>query len=388
MTQSGRGTIDPVVPGSLLAPFRSAPTVISPGSGNLSGKIVYGFRSLLMAESAPDIGQDDVALLAEASRGYERLRDEIGTVIIGQDQIVRTLLAAIFSEGHVLIIGVPGLAKTLLVKTLGQALGWRFRRLQFTPDMMPADIIGMELLQEDVATGQRAMKFVPGPIFANIILADEINRAPPKTQSALLEAMQEYNITSMGQGHALEKPFIVVATQNPIEQEGTYPLPEAQLDRFMFSLWMDYPEAADEERIVLETTAPQQAAAEVVFSKEQMLAFQALVRRLPVSQHVVSYAVAIARATRPRGAAPTDFAQDYVEWGAGTRAAQHMVLAGKALAVLDGTPTVTTDHLRQIAPVVLRHRVLPNYQAVGEGIGAAEIVARVLADVAEPEYRR
>ena len=339
-----------------------------------------------MADSVPEIAQDDVALLAEASRGCQRLRDEISKVIIGQDQIVRTLLAAIFSEGHVLIIGVPGLAKTLLVKTLGQALGWQFRRLQFTPDMMPADIIGMELLQEDVTTGRRSMKFVPGPIFANIILADEINRTPPKTQSALLEAMQEYNVTSMGAGHALEKPFIVVATQNPIEQEGTYPLPEAQLDRFMFSLWMDYPAVADEERIVLETTAPQQAGAEPVFSKERMLAFQALVRRLPVSGHVVSYAVALVRATRPGNVAASEVAKTYVEWGAGTRAAQHMVLAGKALAVLDGTPTVTIEHIRRIAPVVLRHRVLPNYQAAGEGVDAASIIERILAETVEPQY--
>ena len=340
-----------------------------------------------MAESVREIAADDVALLEEACRGYQRLREEIGKVIIGQGAVIRTLLAAIFSEGHVLVIGVPGLAKTLLVKTLGQALGWKFRRLQFTPDMMPADIIGMELLQEDVATGQRALRFVPGPIFANIILADEINRTPPKTQSALLEAMQEYTVTSMGHGHVLDKPFIVVATQNPIEQEGTYPLPEAQLDRFMFSLWMDYPAVADEERIVLETTAPQQAAAEPVFSKAQMIAFQALVRRLPVSQHVVSYAVAIVRATRPRGTAASEVARTYVEWGAGTRAAQHMVLAGKAQAVLDGTPTVTTAHIRQIAPLVLRHRVLTNYQAAGEGIDVAEIIARILAEIAEPQYQ-
>ena len=340
-----------------------------------------------MAESVSEIAADDVALLAEASRGCKKLEEEIGKVIIGQGDIVRTLLAAIFSEGHVLIIGVPGLAKTLLVKTLGQALGWRFRRLQFTPDMMPADIIGMELLQEDVTTGRRSMKFVPGPIFANIILADEINRTPPKTQSALLEAMQEYTVTSMGAGHALEKPFIVVATQNPIEQEGTYPLPEAQLDRFMFSLWMDYPQVADEERIVLETTAPQQAEATPVFTKERMLAFQALVRRLPVSSHVVSYAVALVRATRPGGPAASEMAKKYVEWGAGTRAAQHMVLAGKAMAVLDGTPTVTIEHIRRIAPVALRHRVLPNYQAAGEGIDAARIIERVLAEIAEPQYR-
>jgi MoxR-like ATPase len=339
-----------------------------------------------VGESVSQVTQDDVALLAEASRCYQDLTAEIGKIVMGQDKIVRTLLAAIFAQGHVLVIGVPGLAKTLLVKILAQALGWRFGRLQFTPDMMPADIIGMELLQDDAVTGQRAMKFVPGPIFANIILADEINRTPPKTQSALLEAMQEYTVTSMGSAHPLTKPFIVVATQNPIEQEGTYPLPEAQLDRFMFSLWMDYPNVADEERIVMETTAPWEGIASQVVEQEQMIAFQELVRRLPVSSHVVSYAVAIIRATRPHGIDPTELARTYVEWGAGTRAAQHMVLAGKALAVLDGQPTVTAEHIRQIAPQVLRHRVLPNYQAAGEGIDAAEIIARVLAEVAEPQY--
>ncbi len=338
-----------------------------------------------MSEREQQLDGDDVALLAEASNGFRRLEEQVGRVIIGQSGTVRALLAATFCEGHALLIGVPGLAKTLLVKTLAQVLGWEFRRIQFTPDMMPADIIGMELLQED-PVGGRSMRFVPGPVFANIILADEINRTPPKTQSALLEAMQELQVTSLGKRHELARPFIVVATQNPIEQEGTYPLPEAQLDRFMFSLWMDYPNVEDEERIVMETTAPRPVSLEPVFSKDKMMAYQALVRRVPVSRHVVSYAVALARATRPGTPASSDIATRFVQWGAGPRAGQHMVLAGKALAVLDGVPTVSANHIRQAAPLVLRHRVLPNYQAAGEGLTTAQIVARIIEQISEPRH--
>jgi MoxR-like ATPase len=339
-----------------------------------------------MAITEGKLAESDAELLRQASEGYARLKGEIAKVIIGQEEIVRQLLAAIFCEGHVLIIGVPGLAKTLLVKTLAQVLGWQFKRIQFTPDMMPADIIGMELLQEDRPSGRRSLRFMPGPIFANILLADEINRTPPKTQSALLEAMQEYNVTSMGKSYPLEKPFIVVATQNPIEQEGTYPLPEAQLDRFMFSLWVDYPSVAEEEEIVITTTAPQDLRLREVFSREQMIAFQQLVRRLPASRHVVSYAVAIARATRPYSGVASEHTRQYVEWGAGPRASQYMILAGKALAVLDGEPTVSAEHVRQTGPFVLRHRVLPNYNATGEGITAAQIVEKILAEIKQPEY--
>jgi MoxR-like ATPase len=329
----------------------------------------------------------DVQLLAEAHRGYTTLATEIGKVIVGQREIVRQLLAAIFAQGHVLIIGVPGLAKTLLVKTLSSALGWNFKRIQFTPDMMPADIIGMELLQED-SGGGRVWKFTPGPVFANIILADEINRTPPKTQSALLEAMQEYSVTSMGKSHLLEKPFVVVATQNPIEQEGTYPLPEAQLDRFMFSLWVDYPSVEEEEAIVFATTSPAEVNVAPVFTKDQLIAFQHLVRRIPVSKHVVSYAVALARATRPNSGAVSETTKQYVEWGAGPRASQYMILGAKALAVLDGQPTVTAEHVRQAAVIVLRHRVLPNYNATGEGLTAGKIVEKILSEVKEPSYAK
>ncbi len=335
---------------------------------------------------ADTMGHDDVQLLAEAHDGFNRLTEEIGKVIVGQQDVVKQLLAAIFADGHVLVVGVPGLAKTLLVKTLAECLDWNFKRIQFTPDMMPADIIGMELLQEDAQSHTRSLKFTPGPIFANIILADEINRTPPKTQSALLEAMQEYHVTSMGKPYPLERPFIVVATQNPIEQEGTYPLPEAQLDRFMFSLWVDYPSVEEEEQIVATTTVEIDRAVSQVFNRERMLTFQHLVRRVPASKHVVSYVVAIARATRPNRPTATDFTNTYVEWGAGPRASQYLILAGKALAVLEGKPAVTAEHVRQAAPFVLRHRILPNYNATGEGIHAGRIVEQILSEVAEPMY--
>ncbi len=352
--------------------------------------------------TSASVSDTDAALLKQAAEGYQKIRKEIGQVIIGQELIVRQLLAAVFCEGHVLIIGVPGLAKTLLVKTLGQSLGWSFKRIQFTPDMMPADIIGMELLQDGAAnlpgashagatggaTGGRSWQFMKGPVFANLILADEINRTPPKTQSALLEAMQEYTVTSMGHSHALEKPFIVVATQNPIEQEGTYPLPEAQLDRFMFSLWIDYPSKSEEEQIVAATTAPRDTKIDQVYTRHQMMEFQQLVRRIPVSPHVISYAVAIARATRPGDPNAGQFVKKYVEWGAGPRGAQYLVLAGKAMAVLDGKPAVTADHIRQAAQAVLRHRVLANYNAAGEGITSTHIVERVIKEVAEPAYEK
>jgi MoxR-like ATPase len=278
------------------------------------------------------------------------------------------------------------LAKTLLVKTLSDVLSWKFKRIQFTPDLMPTDIVGMELLQEDPASGQRKMTFMPGPIFTNILLADEINRTPPKTQAALLEAMQEYTVTSMGHSHALAKPFIVFATQNPIEQEGTYPLPEAQLDRFMFSLWITYPSAEQEIDIVFSTTDQRRVSLEPVFTLEQVTQFQELVRRIPVSRHVVEYAVALARATRPDLPEATPYVRNYVTWGAGPRACQNMILGAKALAVIDGVPTVSAAHVREVAPWVLRHRILPSYQAAGDGVSAADIVKQIMLQIGEPSY--
>ncbi|MCC7424261.1 MAG: MoxR family ATPase [Planctomycetaceae bacterium] len=338
-----------------------------------------------MSTDTPPLPVDDLELLQQANAGFERLKAEIGKVIIGQHESVRRIVAALFSQGHTLVIGVPGLAKTLLVKTLAQTLDWSFKRIQFTPDMMPADVTGMELLQEDTS-GSRRMQFVPGPLFANVILADEINRTPPKTQSALLEAMQEYTVTSLGKPYVLPRPFIVFATQNPIEQEGTYPLPEAQLDRFMFSLWMDYPSAEEEEEIVIATTEDRTPMVNSVCTLDQVTAWQHLVRRIPVSRHVVKYAVSLARNTRPDQPDAIQYVRDFVAWGAGPRASQHMILAAKALAVLDGQPTVTAEHIREVAPLVLRHRVLPNYNASGEGITSAAIVKRILDEPLEPIY--
>jgi MoxR-like ATPase len=319
---------------------------------------------------------DDVALLAEASEQLGHVEQALKTVVVGQDAVVRALLTAVLADGHVLLIGVPGLAKTLLVRSLALAMDWQFGRIQFTPDMMPADVIGTELLQDDPSTGQRRMQFMPGPIFTNLLLADEINRTPPKTQSALLEAMQEYTVTSMGRTHELHRPFIVVATQNPIEQQGTYPLPEAQLDRFMFSLTMRYPDAAAERAVVMQTTGEPAARIGAQMTREHLIAAQHLVRRMPLSEHVADLAVHIARATRPEQG--DDFIKQNVSWGAGTRAAQAMVLAGKAMALLEGEPTVNVLHIRAAAHHVLHHRVLPSFAAVGEGITTSAIIDHVL----------
>jgi MoxR-like ATPase len=256
--------------------------------------------------------------------------------------------------------------------------------VQFTPDMMPADVIGMELLQDDAASGRRSMQFTPGPIFAQMVLADEINRTPPKTQSALLEAMQEYQVTSLGRAHFLPRPFLVFATQNPIEQEGTYPLPEAQLDRFLFSLWMDYPQEEEEVEIVLATTEAAEHTAHCICPVDEMQQYQELVRRIPVSRHVVRYAVSLARNSRPQTGGTPKFVDDYVSWGAGPRASQHMILGAKAMAVLDGDPAVSADHVRQVAPYVLRHRVLPNYAAAGKGIDALKLIRKLLETIREP----
>lgn len=330
------------------------------------------------------LSQDDLKLLERASNVAFQLHEQIGKIIVGQESIVQALIGAVLSRGHVLIVGVPGLAKTLLVKTLSQTLGWNFQRIQFTPDMMPSDITGMELLQFDEETHRREMSFVPGPIFANLILGDEINRTPPKTQSALLEAMQEYHVTSMGKTYPIEQPFLVVATQNPIEQEGTYPLPEAQLDRFMFSLWVDYPSREEEERIVMETTAPRDVTLSPLVTKDELIAIQELVYRLPASATMVSYAVALARATRPTDPEGSKLAKQYIEWGAGPRAGQHMILAAKAFAVMEGESTISRRHIQIAALYVLRHRVVTNYHAAGEGLNSADILKKIFKEVPPP----
>jgi MoxR-like ATPase len=325
----------------------------------------------------------EVQLVQMFAATHKRMRGEIAKRIIGQADVLDDMLTAIFAQGHALLIGVPGLAKTMMVHTLADIMDLAFQRIQFTPDLMPADITGTEVLEEDRSTGKRSFRFVYGPVFANIVLADEINRTPPKTQAALLQAMQERAVSVAGTTHELPKPFFVLATQNPIEQEGTYPLPEAQLDRFMFALKVDYPSAAEELLIAKATTGPAQAALGKLLNQQQVAHLQNLVRRVPVSDHVANYAVKLARATRPGRPEAPDFVSQYVSWGAGPRAVQYLVLGAKARAVLGGTINVACDHIREVAPIVLRHRVLTNFAAEAEGIDSDEIVRRLLKQVPE-----
>jgi len=334
-----------------------------------------------MSSTAQRLSEDDTELLRQASEGYGRLRAEIGKAIVGQEAIVRLLLASIFSEGHALLVGVPGLAKTLLVRTLAEALGWHFKRIQFTPDMMPADIVGMELLQEDPGTGRRDWRFMKGPVFANIVLADEINRTPPKTQAALLEAMQEHQVTAAGVRHALSEPFFVLATQNPIEMEGTYPLPEAQLDRFMLNAVIDYLPEDEEVQVVSQTTTQQKATLEPLFTGEDVLRFQEVVRKVPTAEDIVRYAVRLAAASRPRRDDAPEFINEWVNWGAGLRAAQFMVLGAKARALLRGAAHVSPDDIAALAKPALRHRVLVNYRAEAEGVDVDHVIDRLLQNV-------
>jgi MoxR-like ATPase len=328
----------------------------------------------------------DLEKLERLREGYQRIHQELSKVIVGQKEVLEKIAVALFAGGHSLLIGVPGLAKTLMVRTLAQTLSWEFRRIQFTPDLMPSDITGTEIIREDRSTGERSLVFVRGPIFANLILADEINRTPPRTQAALLEAMQEYQVTAGGKTYHLEPPFFVLATQNPIEQEGTYPLPEAQLDRFMFSIRVDYPAVEEEEKVVTSTTSRNKPSAAKVFDKEEVLEFQDLVRGVPVSPHVVKYATALARASRPSQGASESFVNDYVEWGAGPRASQYLILGAKARAVLYGKVTASCADVQAIAHPVLEHRIIPNYRAAGEGISSADIIDRLLQSVPQPKY--
>jgi MoxR-like ATPase len=323
----------------------------------------------------------------DAQHVASRLRDEMGRAIIGQQAVVHEILTAFFAGGHCLLRGVPGLAKTLLIKTLAQAIHLKFNRIQFTPDLMPSDILGTEVIEEDRATGRRDIRFIPGPVFANVILADEINRTPPKTQAALLEAMQEYQVTVNGVRYELERPLFVLATQNPIEQEGTYPLPEAQLDRFMFNVVIDYPTAADEHRILASTTADDEPLISPVATAADIEAMRHLVREIPAASNVIDYALRIVRASRPGGdtqdAAP-EAVRQWVKWGAGPRAGQALVLGAKARALLDGRSVAAPEDIRAIALPVLRHRVLLNFQAEADGVDADQIVARLLEAVPAP----
>jgi MoxR-like ATPase len=315
--------------------------------------------------------------------GRARIDVELGKVIIGQREVIEQIMIALLAGGHCLITGAPGLAKTLLVKSIAQIFHLKFQRIQFTPDLMPADITGTEILQ-DTGDGGRRLTFVRGPVFANMVLADEINRTPPKTQAALLEAMQEHQVTASGVRHPLEEPFFVLATQNPIEMEGTYPLPEAQLDRFMFNVVMDYLPEADEVRVVSQTTAGRPAAIEPLFSGEDVLRFHDLVRKVPVAEEMVRYAVQLAAMSRPHQAATPEFVNEWVSWGAGTRAGQFLILGAKARALLRGRAHVTAEDIQALAVPALRHRILLNYRAEAEGVKVDDVVKRLLSAAKAP----
>jgi MoxR-like ATPase len=331
-------------------------------------------------EAIADEGADaqDEALLDRLAEARQLLETEIGRRVVGQRAIVEGLLIALLADGHALLVGVPGLAKTLLISTLADALDLKFSRIQFTPDLMPSDITGTEVLEEDRSTGRRAFRFVRGPIFANVVLADEINRTPPKTQAALLQAMQERAVTAAGDTMKLDRPFFVLATQNPIEQEGTYPLPEAQLDRFMLELRIDYPTRQEEEQVAMQTTGAAQPTVRPVLGGEELVALQQLVRRVPAPPSLVSYAVRLVRATRPDDESATEQTRRYVSWGAGPRASQYLVLGAKARAALAGRGMPDLEDVRAVAPWVLRHRVAPSFQAEADGRTSADLVAELI----------
>lgn len=317
--------------------------------------------------------KSDVEAVGAFVEKYQLLTREIGKVIVGQDDVIRDVLICIFSKGHALLVGVPGLAKTLLVNTIAKSLGLSYSRIQFTPDLMPSDILGTEILDET-----RRFRFLKGPVFANIILADEINRTPPKTQSALLEAMQEKAVTVAGERHKLSEPFFVLATQNPIEQEGTYPLPEAQLDRFMLNIWLDYPTFDQEIMVVKNTTTEKTSEASVVISGDEILYFQDLIRKIPVPDNVYEYAVQLASRTRPGTTKAHDWANKYLTWGAGPRASQYLILGAKCNAVINGKYSPDIEDVQAVATSILRHRIVRNYRAEAEGIGVKEIVNELL----------
>lgn len=318
--------------------------------------------------------KDDVEAIAGFLKKYEEIKKEIAKVIVGQEQVVENVLIPIFSRGHGLLVGVPGLAKTLLISTISQVMGLSFSRIQFTPDLMPSDIVGSEILDEN-----KNFKYIQGPIFANILLADEINRTPPKTQSALLEAMQEREVTVAGHTYPVPDPFFVLATQNPIEQEGTYPLPEAQLDRFMFNIILDYPAFQEEVDIVKRTTSPGQQKPNVVISREEILYYQDLIRRIPVADNLYDYAVRLAAKTRPGTAAAHDWANQYLNWGAGPRASQFLIIGAKCHAAIHGKYSPDIENINAVADIILRHRLVRNFKAEAEGIGVEDIIAKFVA---------
>jgi MoxR-like ATPase len=330
---------------------------------------------------ATQMEQREVAEIEEFAAKRDSMLGEIGKVIVGQDKVVEEVLIALFARGHCLLVGVPGLAKTLLIATLAEILHLEFNRIQFTPDLMPSDITGTDILQEDAATGKRTFQFLKGPVFTNILLADEINRTPPKTQAALLQSMQEYKVTAGGTTFPLDLPFFVLATQNPIEQEGTYPLPEAQLDRFMLNIEIRYPSFDDEVQIVMQTTSNQKPAPRKIMNGSDILRYQELVRKVPVSPFVVSYAVALTQSSRPQSSSASPFVKEYVEWGAGPRASQYLILGAKARTILQGRYAVAIEDIQALAPSVLRHRIVPNFKAQGEGFSSVDVINRLLTDV-------
>src|SRR5262245_51168985 len=321
------------------------------------------------------------ATIERLQSAYRQISEQLSHVIVGQERVIEQLLTAVLAGGHCLLVGVPGLAKTLMVRSLAETLGLSFRRIQFTPDLMPADITRTEVIQEDRVNGPRGLRFLPGPVFANVVLADEINRTPPKTQAALLEAMQEHQVTVGGQRHPLPDPFFVLATQNPIEHEGTYPLPEAQLDRFMFHVWVDYPTADEELEIVKQTTADLDVSIRPLLQAEQIIELTHIVRKVPVAEHVARYAMQLARLSRRQEADAPDFVREYVQWGAGPRASQYMVLGAKARAVLLGRCYVVHDDVRAVAPPVLRHRLKMNFNADAAGVSSDDVIRRLLDHV-------
>ncbi len=355
----------------------NATCVAFPVPGVGSAAELHGRTDLTAGIAVKDL---DLELLDEAARVAGELRAEVGKRIVGQRQIIDGLLLALLANGHVLLVGVPGLAKTLLVSTLASALDLQFQRIQFTPDLMPTDITGTEVIEEDRTTGRRVFRFVRGPVFANIVLADEINRTPPKTQAALLQAMQERVVTAAGETYALPAPFFVLATQNPIEQEGTYPLPEAQLDRFMFELQITYPSRDEEEAVALQTTGESLSEIHPVVMADRLLELQQLVRRVPVAPSVAAYAVHLARATRPQAEEAPPHVRNYVSWGAGPRASQYLVLGAKAGAALRGEPVPNLEDVRAVAHAVLAHRIVPNFEAEADGVAARQIIDELLQE--------
>ena len=327
---------------------------------------------------------EEVQAIEKLMTGRDLISEQLKKVIVGQEAAIDQILMAFFAGGHCLLEGVPGLAKTLMIKTLAQILNLQFKRIQFTPDLMPADITGTDVLEEERSTGHREIRFIQGPIFANILLADEINRTPPKTQAALLEAMQEYHVTAGGTMYNLEQPFFVLATQNPIEQEGTYPLPEAQLDRFMFKIVIDYPTEEEEVAIVSSTTSVDEPELETVLSGEDIIMLHQIVRRVSAADNVVQYAVKLARATRPKSKDAPDFIQQWVRWGAGPRAGQYLILGAKARGILRGRVNASIEDVKSVANAVLRHRVLTNFHAEAEGVDSDAVITRLLDTVQEP----